>query len=182
MAGTQPPGEGQGRSQLTRGPELGREETEAERLDRNFDDLLQELRVSQNGTQILFAFLLTVPFSNGFEKVTDFQRGVYFAALLLAGLSAAMLIAPAAMHRMLFRRGLKKELVQAATRVTVGGQVLLIAAVAVSVFLIGDYLYNHVVATVLGLAMAGYWTLWFFALPFRIRHRHGDERPTTSST
>jgi len=161
---------------------VSRDESEAERLDRNFEDLLQELRVSQNGTQILFAFLLTVPFSNGFEKVTDFQRAVYFAALLLAGLSAAMLIAPAAMHRMLFRRGLKKELMQAATRVTLGGQVILIAAVAVSVFLIGDYLYNHAVATILGLAMAAYWTLWFFIVPLRIRQRHADQRETTSST
>ena len=161
---------------------MPRDETEAERLDRNFEDLLQELRVSQNGTQILFAFLLTVPFSNGFEKVTDFQKGVYFAALLLAGLSAAMLIAPAAMHRMLFRRGLKKELMAAATRVTLGGQVLLIAAVAVSVFLIGDYLYNHVVAAVLGGAMATYWTLWFFLVPLRIRQRHGDDAETISST
>lgn len=161
---------------------MSRDESEAERLDRNFEDLLQELRVSQNGTQILFAFLLTVPFSNGFEKVTDFQRAVYFAALLLAGLSAAMLIAPAAMHRMLFRRGLKKELMQAATRVTLGGQVILIAAVAVSVFLIGDYLYNHAVATILGLAMAAYWTLWFFIVPLRIRQRHADQRETTSST
>jgi tellurite resistance protein TehA-like permease len=156
------------------------EESEAERLDRNFDDLLQELRVSQNGTQILFAFLLTVPFSNGFEKVTGFQRGVYFAALLLAGLSAAMLIAPAAMHRILFRSGLKKELVHAATRVTLGGQVLLIAAVAVSVFLIGDYLYGHAVGITLGLAMGLYWTLWFVLLPLWIK-RHGDQS-TRSST
>src|SRR3954451_15932753 len=180
MVGTGPPGKEKRRGQLTRGPELAREETEAERLDRNFEDLLQELRVSQNGTQILFAFLLTVPFSNGFEKVTGFQRGVYFTALLLAGLSAAMLIAPAAMHRMLFRQGLKKQLVQAATRVTLGGQVLLIAAVAVSVFLIGDYLYNHVVATILGLAMAACWPLCFWPLPFRIRPRHGAERRTPS--
>ena len=161
---------------------MARDESEAERLDRNFDDLLQELRVSQNGTQILFAFLLTVPFSNGFQKVTSFQRGVYFTALLLAGMSAAMLIAPAAMHRTLFRRGLKKQLVHAATRVTLVGQIILIGAVATSVFLIGDYLYNHAVATILGLAMAAYWSLWFFVLPLRIRQRHPEEPETTSST
>ena len=158
------------------------EQSEAERLDQNFDDLLQELRVSQNGTQILFAFLLTVPFSNGFQKVTDFQRGVYFAALLLAGLSAAMLIAPAAMHRILFRTGLKKELVEAATKVTLGGQVLLILAVAASVFLIGDYLYGHAVGAVLAAAMGAYWTLWFFVVPLRIRTTHRGKRATASST
>jgi hypothetical protein len=158
-----------------------REESEAERLDRNFDDLLQELRVSQNGTQILFAFLLTVPFSNGFQDVTDFQRGIYFTALLLAGLSAAMLIAPAAMHRILFRAGLKEELVHMATRVTLGGQIILIGAVAMSVFLIGDYLYGHAVGFVLAVLMAGYWTLWFFVLPLHIRRSHGS-KPERSST
>ncbi|HET6816486.1 MAG TPA: DUF6328 family protein [Mycobacteriales bacterium] len=158
------------------------EESEAERLDRNFDDLLQELRVSQNGTQILFAFLLTVPFSNGFQKVSEFQRGVYFAALLLAGLSAAMLIAPAAMHRILFRHGLKKELVETSTRVTLGGQIVLILAVAASVFLIGDYLYGHAVGAVLAVAMGAYWTTWFFVVPLRIRRRHLGARSTASST
>src|SRR3954451_10789221 len=113
MVGTGPPGKEKRRGQLTRGPELAREETEAQRLDRNFEDLLQELRVSQNGTQILFAFLLTVPFSTGFKTVTDAERAVYFTALLLSGMSAAMLIAPAVMHRVLFRAGLKKELVYA---------------------------------------------------------------------
>ena len=159
-----------------------RDESDAERLDRNFEDLLQELRVSQNGTQILFAFLLTVPFSNGFQKVTSFERDMYFSALLLAGLSAAMLIAPAAMHRILFRHGLKKELVEAATRVTLGGQILLIVAVAASVFLIGDYLYGHIVGAVLSVAMAIYWTTWFFVIPLRIRSHHRAAASKISST
>src|SRR3954451_12032668 len=158
-------------------------ESEAERLNRNFDDLLQELRVSQNGTQILFAFLLTVPFSNGFAKVTDFQQDIYFAALLLAGMSAAMLIAPAVMHRVLFRQHQKKELVVNASRVALGGQALLVFAVSGSVLLVGDYLYGHtlgaVMATVMGLWTAG----WFFALPFYIRLKHGHwAAEHTSST
>src|SRR5213080_2616773 len=95
-------------------------ETETQRLDRNYDDLLQELRVSQNGTQILFAFLLTVPFSNGFSKTTSFERGLYFATLILAALSAAMLIAPAVMHRVLFRQHMKATLVRTAGLVALG--------------------------------------------------------------
>jgi hypothetical protein len=145
------------------------DESESERLNRNFDDLLQELRVSQNGTQILFAFLLTVPFSSGFKTVTSLERGVYFAALILAGMSAAMLIAPAAMHRILFREGLKKELVAVATKVTLGGQLVLILAVTASVFLIGDYLYSTTAGIVLGALMAAYWATWFLALPLAIR-------------
>jgi hypothetical protein len=159
-----------------------RHESEAERLDRNFDDLLQELRVSQNGTQILFAFLLTVPFSTGFKTVTSLQRDVYFAALLLAGVSAAMLIAPAAMHRVLFRRGLKRQLVVAAARVTLAGQMTLILAVAASVYLIGDYLYNGVVAIVFAVGMALFWAMWFLFVPLAILSRHRDEAADPMST
>src|SRR3954462_5782947 len=126
MVGTGPPGKEKRRGQLTRGPELAREEPEAERLDRNFEDLLQELRVSQNGTQILFAFVLTVPFSSGFNKLTPFERGLYFATLVIAVMSAAMLIAPAVMHRVLFHQQLKAELVNVASWTALGGQALLI--------------------------------------------------------
>jgi hypothetical protein len=149
------------------------DESEAERLNRNFDDLLQELRVSQNGTQILFAFLLTVPFSNGFTKVTDFQQGFYFASLILAALSAAMLIAPAVMHRVLFRQHQKKELVATASRVALGGQTLLVFAVSASVFLVGDYLYGHVLGTVMAVLVWLWTATWFFALPLYIRFSHG---------
>jgi hypothetical protein len=158
-------------------------ETEAERLNRNFDDLLQELRVSQNGTQILFAFLLTVPFSNGFTKVTSFQEAIYFAALILAALSAAMLIAPAVMHRVLFRQNAKRELVAAASKVALGGQVLLVFAVSAAVLLVGDYLYGHVLGAIMA-SVVGLWTAgWFFALPLYIRFTHGHwAAEQTSST
>src|SRR4051795_357477 len=158
------------------------DESEPERLNRNFDDLLQELRVSQNGTQILFAFLLTVPFSNGFSKVTGFQQGVYFAALLLSALSAAMLIAPAVMHRVLFRQQQKRDLVFTASRVALGGQGLLVFAVASSVFLVGDYLYGHTLATIMAVVVLVWTTLWFFVLPLYIRERRHKDEDSTSST
>lgn len=157
-------------------------ESEAARLDRNFDDLLQELRVSQNGTQILFAFLLTVPFSNGFKKVTGFQQGFYFAALVLAALSAAMLIAPAVMHRILFRQHHKRDLVYAASQVALAGQTLLAFAVATSVFFVTDYLYGHALATVMAIVVLVWTSVWFFVLPLYIRaRRHRDDEETTSS-
>src|SRR3954471_3930724 len=158
-------------------------ESEAERLNRNFDDLLQELRVSQNGTQILFAFLLTVPFSNGFAKVTDFQQDIYFAALLLSAMSAAMLIAPAVMHRVLFRQNQKKELVVNASRVALGGQALLVFAVSASVLLVGDYLYGHAVGAVMAVFIWLWTAGWFFALPLYIRFSSGQwAAEHTSST
>ena len=81
----------------------GREETEGERLDRNLGELLQELRVALPGVQVLFAFLLAVPFQQGFTKITSFQKDVYFATLLLTAISAVLLISPSAYHRLTFR-------------------------------------------------------------------------------
>lgn len=157
-------------------------ETEEQRLNRNFDDLLQELRVSQNGTQILFAFLLTVPFSNGFTTTTQFQRGLYFATLLLAALSAAMLIAPAVMHRILFRRHMKSELVHRAGTVALGGQALLTVTVSGAVLLVGDYIYNLGVGIALAVVTQLWWCGWFFALPLHMRRDHDRRAARTSST
>ena len=158
-------------------------ESEAERLNRNFDDLLQELRVSQNGTQILFGFLLIVPFSNGFREVTSYERGIYVAALLLSAASAAMLIAPAVMHRVLFRQQIKFELVLNASRVALGGQVLLVFAVGSSVWLVGDYLYGRAAGIGMGLATALWTAAWFFALPLWMRAKYGHRAAdSTSST
>ncbi len=91
-------------------------ETEKQRWQRNFADLLQELRVAQTGVQILFAFLLTLPFSAGFDDTTQFQRDVYIVALLAAAGATAMIISPVAFHRALFRQGRKPELVRFAHR------------------------------------------------------------------
>ena len=157
-------------------------ETESERLDRNFDDLLQELRVSQNGTQILFAFLLTVPFSNGFSKTTSFQRGLYFATLILAALSAAMLIAPAVMHRVLFRQHMKEQLVRTAGVVALGGQALLTVTVAGSVLLVGDFIYSATVGVILAVVTLVWWCGWFFVTPLTLRATHADQDETHSST
>lgn len=81
------------------------DETELERLDRNLGELLQELRVALPGVQVLFGFLLTVPFAQGFQKTTSFQRDVYFVTLMCAAASSALLIATTAYHRIVFRRG-----------------------------------------------------------------------------
>ena len=157
-------------------------EDEATRLNRNFDDLLQELRVSQNGTQILFAFLLTVPFSDGFTKVTPFERGLYFATLLVAALSAALLIAPAVMHRVLFHRHLKAELVRVASWIALGGQGLLTFAVSGSVLLVGDFLYGATVGSLLAGVTLLWWWGWFFLVPLRLLTIHRREAASTSST
>ena len=89
-----------------------REETEEERLDRNLDELLQELRVALPGIQVLFAFLLVVPFQQGWAEVTDFEQTVYYVTLLLTASASVCLIAPTARHRMRFRELDKEWVVQ----------------------------------------------------------------------
>src|SRR6476469_3807094 len=95
-------------------PTYSRNESAAERLDRNLGELLQELRVAQTGVQILFAFLLTLPFTQRFGEVTRFERDVYFVTLMCAGSASAFLIAPVSYHRLLFRQREKHHVVFAA--------------------------------------------------------------------
>src|SRR4029079_13733831 len=105
-----------------------RDETDTERLDRNLIELLQEVRVVQTGVQVLFAFLLTVPFSSRFDQITHFQRAAYFTALVGSAAASVLLIAPTAVHRILFRLGQKEYMVEVSNRLALGG--LLATAVA----------------------------------------------------
>src|SRR3954465_11162308 len=117
-----------------------KDETEKQRWDRNFADLLQELRVAQTGVQILFAFLLTLPFSNGFPKTTAFQKDVYVAALISAAFATAMIISPVAFHRALFRQGRKPELVKYAHRMASGGLAFMMVSMVTTGLLITHFL------------------------------------------
>src|SRR3954466_10025134 len=99
----------------------GRDESDKERLDRNLNELLGELRVALPGVQVLFAFLLTVPFQQGFQRVTEFEKSLYFATLITTALAAALLIAPSSLHRIEFRRDDKHFDVFTANRLAVAG-------------------------------------------------------------
>jgi amino acid permease len=151
-----------------------KDETEKHRWDRNFGDLLQELRVAQTGIQILFAFLLTLPFSNGFPKTTAFQKDVYVVALLSAAFATAMIIAPVAFHRALFRQGRKPELVRYAHRMATGGLAFLLISMVSSVLLVTDYILSRPVAFVLTAVTAAFFVTFWAAIPFT-RHRWIDE-------
>ncbi|GGM15853.1 DUF6328 family protein [Micromonospora yangpuensis] len=149
-------------------------ETEKQRWQRNFADLLQELRVAQTGVQILFAFLLTLPFSAGFDRTTDFQRDVYIVALLAAAGATAMIISPVAFHRALFRQGRKPELVRFAHRMASGGLVLMLISMVSAVMLVTDFVLPWWVALLLS-GITGVWFLTFWAvLPFS-RRNWGDD-------
>ncbi|MEV4619808.1 DUF6328 family protein [Asanoa sp. NPDC049573] len=144
-------------------------ETPKERWDRNFADLLQELRVAQTGVQILFAFLLTLPFSNGFPRTTEFQRDVYMVSLLSAAAATAMIIAPVAFHRALFRQGRKPELVRFGHRMATGGLAFLLISMVSAVLLITDFILSRTVAIIVsGIAALFFITFWA-ALPWSRR-------------
>ena len=143
------------------GPPRRPHEDENERLDRNLNELLQGLRVALPGVQVLFAFLLTLPFQAGFERVTDTQRDIYFIVLLATALSSAFLIGPSARHRMRFREGDKKYVVMSANRLAIWGLALLAIAITGATLLVCDYLYSTktaiVASAVVGLAIAWLW-------------------------
>jgi len=115
---------------------------EDERTERQMAELLQELRVALPGVQILFAFLLTVPFAQGFERVTIFQKNLFFATLLCTGISTACLIAPTATHRLRFHKRDRKYVIESAHTLLIVGLVFLALAILGAVTLITDYLFD----------------------------------------
>jgi hypothetical protein len=157
------------------------DESKATRLDRNYNEILQELRVAEAGVQILFAFLLALAFTQRFARVTTFERDVYFVSLLLSAAAGGLLMAPTAMHRIMFRRGLKDVLVDVAGKMALAGVTVLGFAVSGSVLLISDVLFGGLAAGVTTAAVALWLGFLWFLLPLRIRalsaSRHADERP-----
>jgi uncharacterized protein DUF6328 len=143
--------------------QVERDETEAERIDRNFTELLGELRIALPGVQVLFAFLLTVPFAQGFAKLTEFERYLYLIVLLLTALASALLIAPTAYHRVLFRKGYKPEILSFANRAAMIGLAVLALAMSGAILLITHVLFSAaaaiVVASLAGLVFAALWYL-----------------------
>lgn len=149
----------------------GREETEEERLDRNLSELLQELRVALPGVQVLFAFLLAVPFQQGFEKITGFQKGAYFGTLICTAIAAVMLISPSAYHRLTFRYQQKRRLVFYANRFSIVGLVFLALAMTGAIMLITDVLFGSTATTAMTAASVLFFGFFWFALPLQRRFR-----------
>ena len=143
-------------------PANGRNETEAERIDRNVAELLQELRVAGLGVQVLFGFLLTMPFTATFSSLDPEQHRLYVAVLLLAALSTALLTAPVAYHRIVFRRHQKHDLLRFANTVALAGLVTVALAICGAVLLVVSVVYDGLVAAIIAAVVAGvYFVLWY---------------------
>jgi hypothetical protein len=153
-----------------------RNETDEERLDRNLGELLQELRVAIPGVQFLFAFLLVVPFQQGWATVTEFEKNVYYVALVATAAAAVCLIAPTARHRLRFRELDKKWVVETAHKYAIAGLGLLAIATTAAILLVSHVVFDNaatsIVATVLFAGMIGW--VWFAAPLWRELQDAGD--------
>jgi FtsH-binding integral membrane protein len=152
------------------------EETQRERLNRNLDQLLQELRVALPGVQVLFAFLLAVPFATRFDRVDRFERVVFFVALLFAALSIVLLMAPSIQHRILFRHDQKHYLVHAGTALAIAGMSSLACSVTLSLVLVAHFLYGMWAALTAGAAAVVTFGVIWYTLPIKRRLRSGPAR------
>jgi len=159
---------------VTAADDPGRQESEAERDDRNVAELLQELRVAGLGVQVLFGFLLALPFSARFARLDGAQRDLYLAAILLAALATALLTAPVAYHRLVFRRHQKGQLLRAANVMALLGLGAVGLAISAAVLLVvGVVEHGPVVPVVAAATVAVFIGLWFVFPMIRRRHPGG---------
>jgi hypothetical protein len=150
-----------------------RQETQAERDDRNLSELIQELRVAGLGVQVLFGFLLELPFTQPFKRLSDVQHDLYLADVVLAAVATALLVAPVAYHRLVFRRGMKEDLVRFANQVAIVGLIAVglavLAAVLLVTWFVGGTLAGAMIAAVMTCLFG---VLWFGApLARRLQRR-----------
>lgn len=149
--------------------EPGAREDARTRSARELIELLQELRVVLPGVQVLFAFLLTVPFAEGFKDVGPLQQKIFFGTLICTALSAGLLIAPSAHHRILWRKHARERRLQAANRLSIAGMVLLVPAMVGVVFVVTDIIFDSVLASLTTAALMTFFVYVWFVLPLRYR-------------
>jgi hypothetical protein len=155
-------------------PKDPRDETQAERDDRNLIELLQELRVAGLGVQVLFGFLLSLPFTSKFSKLGHAERGLYIASLILAAVSTALLLGPVAYHRLVFRQRQKERLVRAGNVMAICGLIAVALSISAAVLLVTGYVEPGLPAVLITVFIVGLFAALWFALPLAQRER-GEE-------
>jgi uncharacterized protein DUF6328 len=145
------------------------EESTQDKGHRQLIELLNELRVALPGVQVLFAFLLTVPFTQGWSSVTAFQQDLYFACLLCSAIATALLIAPSAIHRIDFQQGDKPRIVLVSNVLAIAGLFFLLLAMVGVVWLITGFLYGGSVVVGFTVGIAVVFLLLWYALPLLLR-------------
>jgi amino acid transporter len=148
------------------------DEDRMERVNRELIELLNELRVALPGVQVLFAFLLAVPFAQGFTRVTDFQRALFFIVMALTAVSLALLIAPSSWHRLRFRHRDKERILRASNTMSIAGLGFLALAMTGAVMLIADFIYSPTLTIVSGVVAGLVFAVLWYVAPLV---RHGPE-------
>ncbi|MEU8437649.1 DUF6328 family protein [Streptomyces sp. NPDC029216] len=154
----------------------GRHESTEERADRQWQELMQEIRVAQTGVQILFGFLLTVAFTQQFQGLSHTDRSIYIGTVVLGSLATGALIGPVAFHRIVSGRRIKPEAVIWAARLTFTGLVLLLATFTSALVLVLRVATSGAVVPILVGGVVAWYLLCWFALPLWARERHTDEK------
>jgi hypothetical protein len=149
-------------------------ESKEERLNRELIELMNELRVALPGVQVLFAFLLIVPFSNGYSNMTELQKDVFFITFLCTAAASAFLIAPSAQHRLRWREYDKERLLVVANRQAIAGSVLLALAMSGATFLVTDVLFEVTSAAIVTGCVAALFTWLWFGWPL-LREAQDDD-------
>ena len=157
-----------------------RDESPGERLDRNLSELLQELRIALPGVQVLFAFLLAVPFAQGFMDVTRFQQSTYFATLILTAVTTVLLISPSAIHRATFRMQKKDRLIVLSNRLSMIGLATLGLAMTGAVTFVTDYLYGAIPTIITSVVTLLFFVLLWGILPMWTRNYPDDGPPESN--
>jgi len=147
-----------------------RPETEAERDDRNLSELIQELRVVSLGVQVLFGFLLSLPFTARFSRLDTAQRDLYLASLVLSAVATTLLLGPVAYHRLVFRRAMKEAIVQYASLMASLGLATVAGAVLIAVLLVTDVVAGALPAALITALVGGLIGVVWYAMPFARRH------------
>lgn len=142
-------------------------EKSSDDLDRELIELLNELRVTLPGVQVLFGFLLIAPFSQGFDRVTDLQKDAYLAALTFTALGSVLLIAPTPYHRIRFRERDKEAMLRISNLLAIAGTVCLALGISCALFVVTDFLFRSIVAVVVTAIVAGTVAVFWYALPLR---------------
>ncbi|GHG38544.1 hypothetical protein GCM10017567_69390 [Amycolatopsis bullii] len=150
-------------------------ETRNEKLQRNLGELLQELRVAQAGVQILFGFLLSVVFTDRFHDASGFEKSLHLSAVALAVAATALLTAPAAWHRLLFRTGSRERILTVGNRLVLVGLVCLALAITSTVALIAKVVYGGIAMVIMAVLCLLIFGILWFVMPFQV---HRDVQPT----
>jgi len=153
---------------------MARGETPTQRLDRNYAELLQEIRVAQTGVQLLLAFLLSLAFTPRFSSLGEFDRAAFVASLVLGAAATALLIAPAPVHRLVFQHRLKRQLVHLTSGLALSGLVLLMLSLSSALMLILDVVLGQEWAGMLTAGIVSWFSLWWYIVPLWLRWCRGQ--------